>query len=113
MKLFICLVILVSATSPGLAAEETWFPTASGLVGQHLYDPDGQRLGTIEGITDETGRTAAIVSQQLGGGRDQVLVSLESILPRPDGGYKSVLDASSVKALPPYVPGRMFPGSVG
>jgi len=76
------------------------------LVGQAVFDANGQQVGTVAEIaTDETGSEVAVLSvgEFLGLGAKQIAVATTDLQPNADGtGLTIALTAEDIEAAPEY-----------
>lgn len=91
------------------AQEEPAAPSESAgseMVGQAVFDANGQQVGTVAEIaTDETGSEVAVLSvgEFLGLGSKKIAVATTDLQPNADGtGLTIALTAEDIEAAPEY-----------
>jgi hypothetical protein len=99
----------IFVTGPTLA-HATDNAALNAAVGQSVYDVHDLKVGVIRGVTNETGQRSAIIStMKAGAGNQDVLIITSELQPRNGGGWISVLPASAILDMQPYIPGHMLP----
>ena len=112
-RLFVLLTLTAATAVPTAAqtvapaqdtAPATTAPASSvDLTGQHIYNSDGDWIGTVTRMGSDTqGQPLAAVTieRRLGIAGTTVLFPIGSLQPREKGGYMTNLNGDQIKQLP-------------